>query len=173
MKNYLFVILAIFSSLSVLADQNSTYKLAAGDEIGIVIYNEPDLTVKMTINNNGSINFPLIGGITVTGKTTSELENIIHNKLAGDYLTNPSVQVDIVTYRPFYIQGEVEKPGAYPYEPGLNVDRAIALAGGLTERASKSKIFIKQKQNKSEGAKVHLNHVVLPGNVINIEQSFF
>ena len=173
MINYLFVILAMFSSLSASADQVSTYQLAAGDEIGIIVYDEPDLTVKMTINNDGRINFPLIGSITVTGKTTSDLEKIIHDKLAGGYLKNPSVQVDIATYRPFYIQGEVKKPGAYPFEPGLNVDRAIALAGGLTERASKDKIFIKQKQNKNEVIKVKLDHVVLPGNVINIEQSFF
>ena len=163
----------MFSSLSVSADQVGSYQLGPGDAIGIVVYDEPDLTVEMTINNNGRINFPLVGSITVTGKTTSDLEKIIHDKLAGDYLRNPSVQVDIVTYRPFYIQGEVKRPGAYPFEPGLNVDRAIALAGGLTERASKNKIFIKQKQNKNEGINVKLDHVVLPGNVINIEQSFF
>ena len=173
MMNYVLLILALFSSFVASEEQNTTYKLGAGDEISIVVYDEPDLTIEMSINNNGRINFPLIGSLAVKGKTADELQLIIHDKLQGDYLKNPSVQVDIVTYRPFYIQGEVEKPGAYPYEPELNVDRAIALAGGLTERASKNKIFIKQKTSKNEGKKVKLNQTVNPGDVINVEQSFF
>tara|TARA_R110001583_G_scaffold83923_1_gene221205 strand:+ start:22760 stop:23296 length:537 start_codon:yes stop_codon:yes gene_type:complete len=167
-------IVSLFISSVVFADDSSNYRLGAGDEIQVLVYDEPDLTVETIINDNGNINFPLIGEISVTGNTTKQVQKLIHDGLKGDYLLNPSVQVDIVTYRPFYIQGEVKSPGAYPYKPGLNVDQAIALGGGLTERASTSKIYLKQTNSQeSKGNKVKLTYSVSPGDIITIEQSFF
>lgn len=168
-----FVSLFSFSSM-VVAEDSGNYRLGAGDEIQILVYDEPDLTVETIINDNGNINFPLIGEVSVIGNTSKEVQKLIHDGLKGDYLLNPSVQVDIVTYRPFYIQGEVKSPGAYPYKPGLNIDQAIALGGGLTERASVSKIYLKQTNNQeSKGNKVKLTYSVSPGDIITIEQSFF
>ena len=91
----------------------NTYILGAGDQIKILVYDEPDLTVQLTINDDGYINFPLIGTVSVTGRTTTQVQKLIHDGLIGDYLINPSVQVDVVSYRPFYIHGEVNNPGAY------------------------------------------------------------
>ena len=128
-KTFLSIFTLLILSLTsflVSADDSSNYRLGAGDEIQVLVYDEPDLTINTIINDNGNINFPLIGEISVTGNTTNQVRNLIHNGLKGDYLLNPSVQVDIVTYRPFYIQGEVKQPGAYPYKPGLNIDQAIA-----------------------------------------------
>lgn len=167
---------ALLLSLHVAASNNDNYRLGSGDQIEILVYDEPDLTVDITINDDGNINFPLIGSISVTGNTALEVQKMIHDGLLGDYLLNPSVQVDIVSYRPFYIHGEVKKPGAYPYHPGLNIDQAIALSGGLTERASVSKIYIKQSDNNSknnDSRKVQLTYSVSPGDIITIEQSFF
>jgi len=173
MKTFV-IIVSLFASLAVSANEGTIYRLGAGDEIQILVYDEPDLTVEITINDDGKINFPLIGLVSVTGKTAPQVQKLIHERLKGDYLLNPSVQVDIVNYRPFYIHGEVNKPGAYPYKPGLNIDQAIALAGGLTERASVSKIFIKQSQSENKkGSKVKLTYSVSPGDIITIEQSFF
>jgi polysaccharide export outer membrane protein len=156
------------------AIESVNYRLGVGDEIQILVYDEPDLTVQMTINDDGHINFPLIGTISVRGNTATQVQQLIHDGLKNGYLLNPSVQVDIVTYRPFYIHGEVNKPGAYSYQPGLNIDQAIALAGGLTERASVSKIFIKQSHHENKkGSKVKLSYSVSPGDIITIEQSFF
>ncbi|MCP4326589.1 MAG: polysaccharide export protein [Psychromonas sp.] len=170
----LLIIVSLFTSLALSANEETNYRLGAGDEIQILVYDEPDLTVEITINDDGKVNFPLIGLLNVLGKTAPEVQKLIHDGLLGDYLLNPSVQVDIISYRPFYIHGEVKKPGAYPYKPGLNIDQAIALAGGLTERASVSKIFIKKAQSeKSEGDKVKLTYSVSPGDIITIEQSFF
>lgn len=171
---YFLIIMSLFSSLAFSANDVSNYHLGAGDEIKILVYDEPDLTVEITINDDGNINFPLIGLVSVTGKTAPQVQKIIHDGLLSDYLLNPSVQVDIVSYRPFYIHGEVKKPGAYPYKPGLNIDQAVALAGGLTERASVSKIYIKQSHNDNKkGSKVKLTYSVSPGDIITIEQSFF
>ncbi|WP_413698801.1 polysaccharide biosynthesis/export family protein [Psychromonas sp. KJ10-10] len=173
-KQLFFIALSMLTSLVVNANEVSNYRLDAGDEIRILVYDEPDLTLELTINDDGNINFPLIGLISVTNKTTPEVQALIHNGLKGDYLLNPSVQVDIITYRSFYIHGEVKQPGGYPYKPGLNIDQAIALAGGLTERASVSKIYIKDsKSTNDEGDKVDLTYAVSPGDIITIEQSFF
>jgi polysaccharide export outer membrane protein len=161
-------------SFGAAAAEVDNYRLDAGDQIRILVYDEPDLTVETTINDNGNINFPLIGLISVTGKTGAQIEKVIHDGLAGDYLLNPSVQVDIMTYRSFYIHGEVNSPGGYPYQPGLNVDQAIALAGGLTPRASVSKIYVKKSQTQDEKeGKVELTYSVSPGDIITIKQSFF
>ena len=168
------LLIAIFPSVALSDDGALNYRFGAGDEVRILVYDEPDLTIETTIGDNGHINFPLIGSIAVIGKTGRQVEKIIHDGLTGDFLVNPSVQVDIISYRPFYIQGEVNSPGAYPYRPGLNIDQAIALASGLTERASTSKIYIKKTKNDDKkGSKVKLDHSVSPGDIVTIEQSFF
>lgn len=172
MMNYFFVLLMFFSSFNLFAAELTNYRLDAGDEIKILVYDEPDLTIETVINDDGNINFPFIGLVSVTGKTLPEVQKVIHDGLLGDYLLNPSVQVDIITYRSFYIHGEVNQPGGYPYQPGLNIDQAIALAGGLTARASVSKIYLKKSQTQGE-QKVELTYAVSPGDIITIKQSFF
>jgi len=173
MKN-LIAIMIFLISFQLHANQSSDYTLAAGDQIRILVYNEADLTLQVLIGDDGKINFPLVGNIHVSGKTTKEVQKLVHDGLKGDYLLNPSVQVDIIIYRPFYIHGEVQKPGAYAYKPGLTVDQAVALGGGFTERASVSKIYIeKVLNNKSQKKKVSLSYIVAPGDTITIEQSFF
>ena len=173
MKNIIIVLL-LFICSPLQAEQEGDYLLDTGDQIRILVYDEPDLTVERLITDDGKINFPLVGSIYVTGKTTRQVQKLIHNGLKGDYLLNPSVQVDIITYRPFYIHGEVKKPGAYPYQPGLTVDQAVALGGGFTERASTSKMYIKKAFSpKKSRKKVSLTYSVGAGDTIIIEQSFF
>jgi len=170
----LLVMASLLPSFMVSALDNVEYQLGAGDEIQILVYDEPDLTVKTTINDDGNVHFPLIGVVSVAGNTTRELQKLIHDGLEGEYLLNPSVQIDVVSYRPFYIHGEVKKPGAYSYQPGLNIDQAVALAGGLTERASVSKIFIKQSNSSNQtDSNVELSYSVSPGDTVTIKQSFF
>lgn len=168
------LILFLFICSTLQAAQSGDYILDAGDQIRILVYDEPDLTVELSITDDGKINFPLVGSIYVTGKTTRQVQKLIYSGLKGDYLLNPSVQVDIVTYRLFYIHGEVKRPGAYPYQPGLTVDQAVALGGGFTERASTSKMYIKNAFDASKSRKkVSLTYSVGPGDTLTIEQSFF
>lgn len=175
-KKITLLIVCFFSinSVNLSAKVINNYVLDTGDEIQISVYDEPDLMVETIINDDGFINFPLIGSLLVSGKTTSQVQKLIYDGLLGDYLLNPSVQVDIITYRPFYIHGEVKKPGAYSYQPGMRIDQAVALAGGFTSRASESKIYIK-KSVSSEVTKenVKLTTAISAGDTIIIEQSFF
>lgn len=154
------------------ADGNASYKLASGDVISISVFGEPDLSVKeLRLTDAGSFSYPFVGEVRAKGKTAAEIEQLIVNKLKGDYLVDPRVSVSVLTYREFYISGEVKSPGGYPFQPGLTLRRAVALAGGLTERASEGRITIIRDNQPPEPA--NLDTPVKPGDSINIDQGFF
>lgn len=175
-KIYIFICLFSFVSLGVFANNsvNTEYVLGVGDQIKILVYDEPDLTIQTTISDDGKINYPFLGELIVTGQSIKDLQKTVYQGLKGDYLVSPSIQVSIISYRPFFILGEVKKPGAYAFQPGLTVERAIALAGGLTERASEDKIYLKKDNQASrELSKVSLRNTLLPGDTITVKQGFF
>lgn len=151
-----------------------TYRLGQGDAIAIQVFDEPDLTLDTVVGASGSINYSYLGDIKVAGKSPVELEKHIAGLLQNGYLVNPSVNVRVTQYRPFYINGEVRSPGSYSYQPGLTLERAIALAGGLTDRASTRKIFVnKADSDNSDEIRVPLNFRVQPGDTITIKEGFF
>ncbi len=152
----------------------SKYRLGSGDRIEISVFDETELSLISLIGDTGIINYPFLGELKLTGLTVKEVEDTITNGLKGPYLVNPSVLVSVVEYRPFFIDGQINTSGGYPYQPGLNVSKAVALAGGFTERASKSKIYVIRASDKSQKKiKVSLNDPIYPGDIINIEESFF
>ncbi|PCI50771.1 polysaccharide biosynthesis/export family protein [Thalassolituus oleivorans] len=176
----LFVVLFSFSSFA----EDGSYRLGAGDLITISVYDEPDLSQEVRIGLSGDISYPLLGNVRVAGLSPKELEQKLVSGLKGPYLLDPSVTVSILEYRPFYVTGEVEKPGSYAFHPGLTVDKAISIAGGFTERASKNRIYVmhddsanKPNHKGSDGLaakdSIKLFDVVQPGDVITVEQSFF
>ena len=169
------LILSLFLILlSIIPDAHAqnAYILGAGDKIEIKVYGQEDLFTEALLGNSGTINYPFLGEIKVAGLTTEQLEKLITKGLKGDYLISPNVDAQVVEYRPFYIHGEVKKPGAYPYQPGMSINQAVALAGGLTERASKDKISLFKEGNK-QSITASLSSNVSPGDTITIEQRFF
>nr|WP_229732164.1 polysaccharide biosynthesis/export family protein [Pseudomonas sp. N040] len=165
----------LFASGFVQADGNSSYKLASGDVISIRVFGEPDLSVEeLRLTDAGSFSYPFIGEVQAKGKTAVEIEQLIVNKLKGDYLVDPRVSVSVLKYREFFISGEVKTPGAYPFQPGLTLRRAVALAGGLTERASEGRITIIRDSNPERTPEpATLDTLVMPGDTITIDQGFF
>jgi len=153
----------------------STYKLAAGDVITIRVFGEDDLSrEKIRLSDAGTIPYPVLGEVKALGLTIGEIERSITAGLTGRYLVNPRVSVFIEEYRPFYINGMVEKPGGYPFQPGLTVLKASSLAGGFKERASFSKIsIIRENDPQHRPQKAEINSAVNPGDTIFIEESFF
>lgn len=150
-----------------------SYLLEQGDEISIQVFDEPDLTMDQRVGASGTINYSYLGDLRVAGKTAQQLEQEITGMLRNGFLVNPAVNVTVVEYRPFFINGEVRNPGSYPYQPGLTLDKAIALAGGLTDRASTRKMFV-QKVSSSDGqAKASLSTPISPGDIISISEGFF
>jgi protein involved in polysaccharide export with SLBB domain len=155
-------------------DDDSSYRLSSDDEISITVFNEPDMSIdKIKVSTNGTISMPLLGQVTIKGLTVTELEKTITSKLLDGYLKKPNVTVSISEYRPFYISGEVKKPGSYPYRKDLTIEKAVALAGGFTERASKGNITLVAEQAKRNANSAPLNNAVKPGDVITVSESFF
>lgn len=153
----------------------STYKLRAGDVISIRVFGEDDFTRdKVRLNDAGSLSFPFLGEVPILGRTLGELQETLTTRLKGKYLVNPRVTVWIEEYRPFFVNGMVERPGGYPFQPGLNVRKAVSLAGGFKERASLNKIFITREGDAAQKPqKVDVNADIGPGDTITVEESFF
>lgn len=153
----------------------SSYHLGSGDVISIQVFGEEDLSrEKIRLSDAGTISYPVLGEIRVLGLTAGELEQLVTNGLRGKYLVNPKVSVSIQEYRQFFVNGQVEKPGGYSYLPGLTVRKAVSLAGGFKERADKDKIFIIHDTDSGQKPqRADQNAIVLPGDIITVEESFF
>ncbi|MBF8270908.1 MAG: polysaccharide export protein [Magnetococcales bacterium] len=172
-----FVIVALLVSSEGLSSDNTTYRLAAGDKISIQVFGEPDLSSDFLIGESESITFPLLGQVRVGGLTVRELEQLVTARLKGRFLVNPGVSAQVTEYRKFFIKGEVNQPGGFPYIPGLTLQKAVSLAGGFTNRADKGKIFIRGDRDgpdeKNEKQPSNLDDFVFPGDMITVERRFF
>ena len=177
MKKFIFIMVLLSISTFSGADATDSYKLGPGDYISISVYGESDLSIQVRIGSSGSISYPFLGDVSVAGLSAKQLEAKLLSGLKGPYLVDPSVTVSMLEYRPFYVNGEVKRPGSYPFQPGLTVERAISIAGGFTDRASRSKISVERDDSNSDQERkkksVRLQDVVLPGDVLTVEQSFF
>jgi protein involved in polysaccharide export with SLBB domain len=154
----------------------STYRLAAGDVISVRVFNEPEFTQeRVRLTDAGTVSFPILGELPVLGRTVGDLEALITERLKGRILVNPQVTVWIEQYRPFFINGMVERPGAYPFLPGLTVRKAASIAGGFRERASMNKIFLQREQDpaRNKPRLTNLDAEIGPGDTITVEESFF
>jgi polysaccharide biosynthesis/export protein VpsN len=153
----------------------SNYKLGAGDIVTIRVFGEDELSrERVKLTDAGTLQYPVLGEIVIKDMTTGDLQRLITAGLKGRYLVNPRVAVFIDEYRPYYINGMIASAGGYPFQPGLTVLKAIALAGGFKERASKEKIFVIRANDPSQvQQKVGLNTLIFPGDIITVQDSFF
>ena len=155
----------------------SSYTLNTGDHVQITVFEEPDLSVSAILDDSGAISYPLLGEVQVRGLTARQLETEITEGLRGRFLINPRVNVSIKEYRPYFMRGEVGSPGSFPFKPGLTVEKAVSMAGGFTSRASKSKFYITSDDSSAGEQQARrsatLGTRIRPGDVIEIEQSFF
>jgi protein involved in polysaccharide export with SLBB domain len=157
-----------------LAAGGGVYTLGAGDQLRVTVFGHEDLSGEFQVDGSGMIALPLIGNVRAGGLSVREAERAIADELRPDYLRNPRVNVEVLNYRPFYIIGEVRKPGSYPYVNGMVVLNAIALGGGYTHRAREGNVFI-TRANDPQRKKQPVNHEtpVLPGDVIEVPERFF
>ncbi len=177
-KKIAFLTLAIFWSIFAWAQEGnlsmSQYQLGSGDRINISVFGQDDLSMEIRLPDVGTINYPFLGELKLVGMTAAEVESLIYEGLLGDYLVNPSVSVSIVEYRPFFIDGEVKRPGGYPYQPGLSVNKAAALAGGYTERANRDKItIVRETDGQQFEFSVSVTDMIQPGDIVTVNQRFF
>lgn len=158
------------------AYQPTVYRLAAGDKLSITVFGEESLSREYAITPQGDLAFPLLGDIPVAEKTVGDLQEVLRGKLSEGYVNDPRVTVEVLNYRPFYILGEVNQAGEFPFSDGLTVVQAVARAGGFTYRADRTKIFVtrvgqarEEVYDINDGRSVYVS----PGDTIRIGERYF
>lgn len=151
------------------------YKLGPGDKLRVTVFGEQALSGEFLVANNGAVAMPLIGEVAAGGMTPSVFQTAVQEKLsATGMVKEPKVSADVVAYRPYYILGEVSKPGQYPYAIGLTVTKAVATAGGFTYRANDRQVYITREGTAQE---VPLNLTAAswigPGDTIRVAERHF
>lgn len=150
------------------------YRLGNGDRILVTVYGQPELTGERVVDGAGNIAMPLIGAVSAGGITVSDLEKRITDKLQPKYLNDPQVSAQVLSYRPFYIVGEVKSPGSYPYVDGMVVMNAIALASGFTYRAREDEFYITRSIDPDHLRRLaYRDSPVLPGDLIVVRERYF
>jgi polysaccharide export outer membrane protein len=150
------------------------YRIGAGDRLTIRVAGEADLTNDYLVDGAGNISLPYVRSVSVSGKTAPQIEDAVEAKLRQGFLRDPIVSVQVTTLRPFYIMGEVGSAGAFPYQPGISVQNAIAIAGGYGPRADQDKVLITRKNaNGTATFKVPVTTQVYPGDIIYVRERWF
>ncbi len=151
-----------------------SYKLGVGDKVRVLVFNEQTLSGEFQVSAAGTVAMPLIGEIPAINKTATEVAAQIQAKLADGYLRDPKVSMEVVTYRPYFILGEVKTPGQYPFSIDLTVTNAIATAAGYTPRADKKTVFIRRSGDALEKPyRLTADLRVYPGDTIRLGERFF
>lgn len=150
------------------------YRLGPNDKVRVKVYGEPDITGEYEVDSNGKVSIPLAGRVQAAGKTTGQLEGAIRAALSKGIVRDPRVNVDVATYRPYYILGEVKNSGEYPYKVGLTILDAVAAAGGFTYRANERKVYLRRAGvGVEEEYSLNAPVLVYPGDNIRIPERYF
>jgi polysaccharide export outer membrane protein len=153
---------------------DTAYRLDAGDRLRIVVFGQEGLTNTYAIDAGGSITMPLIGSVPARGRTPAGLAAEITGKLRNGYIRAPSVAVEIESYRPFFILGEVQAPGQYPYVPNMSVESAVAIAGGFSPRARRDSVTLTHTDSTGPmRVVVPLGTGLSPGDTVLVGERWF
>lgn len=174
LRSFLLIALMLIAPFAAAEGEMSNYRLGPGDTISVSVYDEKELSVdKVRLTDAGTVSVPMLGEVKAAGSTLSELEARITSDLMK-YLVSPKVTVSIQQYRDFFVSGQVYKPGNFPFQPGLTVAKAVAVAGGFKDRASQSHVAIIHENDPTHTRiKADLGTLVAPGDIITVEESFF
>jgi polysaccharide biosynthesis/export protein len=165
---------AAYAAASKPVAHDTPYRLDAGDKLRVVVYGQEGLTNTYAIDAGGSITMPLIGAVPARGRTPAGLAAEISGKLRNGYIREPSVAVEVETYRPFFILGEVAAPGQYPYVPNMSVESAVAIAGGFSPRAQRDRVTLTHTDNAGlSRAVVPLGTPLSPGDTVLVGERWF
>ncbi|MTI46175.1 polysaccharide export outer membrane protein [Roseibium hamelinense] len=150
------------------------YRLDSSDRLRIIVFGQDDLSNTYVVDQAGYISFPLIGNVAARGKTQIELGNEIARKLRQGFLRDPDVSVEVDTYRPIFVMGEVQNAGQYSYVAGMTVQNAIATAGGFSARAQQADVDITRQINgEILNGRVPISDPIRPGDTIYVRERYF
>ncbi|MEZ5839899.1 MAG: polysaccharide biosynthesis/export family protein [Hyphomicrobiales bacterium] len=167
---------ATYQPRNTVFDESMTapYRLDSGDKLRVTVFGQKELSNTFAVDSSGYIAMPLIGGVAARNLTTQELEAAIAGQLRTNYVRDPDVTVEVATYRPFFIMGEVKNAGQYPYVAGMTMQMAIAIAGGYSARANKREVLVTRMFN---GEVVHgtvpITFPLRPGDTLYIRERYF
>lgn len=162
------------SSGYAIAEPQGPYRLASGDRLRIIVFGQDNLSNVYAVDGSGRIAMPLINTVEAQGRTTQQLAQAIEAKLRGGYLREPKVSVEVETYRPFFVLGEVTNSGQFPYVNGMTVQTAVAIAGGFTARGQRNSAEVtRQIEGQTVTATVPITYPVQPGDTITIKERWF
>ena len=148
------------------------YRLGSGDRLRVIVFGEDDLSGEFDVDGTGTVSFPLIGQVHALDRTLRSFERAVADMLRDGYLRDPRVSAEVLNYRPFYIIGEVEHGGEYPFTSGMHVLNAVAVAGGYTYRANTSRVFI-TRRGEERAFPATAASTVQPGDLIRVPERFF
>lgn len=151
------------------------YTLGPGDQVRVITFGEQTLTGQFTIEDSGNVAIPLLGPLRAAGLTTRQLSDAISGQLRDkNLLRNPSVSVEVVSYRPVFVIGEVNRPGEYTFRPGMTVLTVVALAGGFTYRAVEDTAsIVRNDHGKAIEGRADRDTILMPGDVVTIFERIF
>ena len=155
---------------------DNEYTLAPGDKVRVIVFGEETLTGEYVITSGGNLSFPLVGNMKVTDKTVEQVQVALAAALADGYVNNPRVNIQVISFRPFYILGEVNRPGEYPVSTGLTLQQAVASAGGYTYRANLKRAYLKRANDTTEqllNVKTSGPVIIRAGDTIRIGERHF
>ncbi len=156
------------------SSSDGPYRLDAGDKLRVVVFGQEGLTNTYAVDAGRSITMPLIGAVRARGLSPPELAALITARLKKGYLREPYVAVEVDSYRPFFILGEVTAPGQYPFVPNMTVESAVAIAGGFTPRAFRSSVTVTRTDaSGASRVSVPLGTLLRPGDTVQISERWF
>lgn len=157
-----------------LSETTGPYRLASGDKLRVIVFGQDNLSNIYAVDGSGRITMPLIDTVEARGRTTQQLAQAIEAKLRAGYLREPKVAVDVDTYRPFFVLGEVTTSGQFPFVNGMTVQTAVAIAGGFTPRGQRNSAELtRQIDGQLVTATVPITYPVQPGDTIVIKERWF
>jgi polysaccharide export outer membrane protein len=150
------------------------YTMGPGDKIRLTVFGESDLSGEYQLDGNGNVRLPLVGIVHAGGYTPQNLEAVVYNALVPNYLRNPRLTVEILSYRPIYIVGQVQKPGQYAYVNDMTMLNAIGLAGGFTQQARESTVYVRHEgEAKEEEVSTAQPLLIHPGDTVRVDTTMF
>ncbi len=168
------VVASPIAAVAAVAEAGSVYLLDSGDRLRIVVFGQDGLSNSYIVDAAGNITMPLIGAVPARGTSTSELARVVGTRLRNGFIREPHVAIEIESYRPFFILGEVTYPGQYPYVPNMTVETAVAIAGGFTPRAYRWDVKVARNQGgQAYRMSVPLTYALRPGDTITIDERWF
>lgn len=150
------------------------YRLGPGDRLKVTIFGHPQESGEFEVDGSGNLAYPLLGRVPARGKTLPALQEFIRVELDKKFIVDPRVSIEVLNYRPFYIYGEVNRAGSYPFVSGLTIRRAVAIAGGFTRRARREPVvLIREREVGVEKLDSEIDIPVLPGDIIEVRRRLF